>query len=42
MAPAAEKTRGGRHLFPARSLFGGRGSVGFDFAFKKENDYKCL
>ncbi|RAZ79961.1 hypothetical protein [Mesorhizobium atlanticum] len=42
MAPAAEKTGGGRDLFPAPSLFSGQSSLGFNFDRKKENDYKYL
>ena len=42
MTPAADKTLGGRDLFPARSPFSDRHSVRPDFAQKKTNDYKCL
>lgn len=42
MTPAAEKTGGGRDLFPAPSLFSGQSSLGFNFDRKKENDYKYL
>ncbi|MDG4896303.1 hypothetical protein P9272_22280 [Mesorhizobium sp. WSM4976] len=42
MAPAAEKTRGDRDLFPAPSPFSGQSTLGFDFDRKKDNDYKYL
>lgn len=42
MTPAAEKTGGGRDLFPAPSLFSGQSSLSSDFDQKNDNDYNYL